>query len=346
MNKPVRIGFIGAGGIARGQSEYLKKVPGAQVFAVADIHAAAVADFKKLYNPAHTFLDWREMLALPGLDAVSVCTPNKLHCAPTIAALEAGKPVLVEKPMAMNAREAQAMVNAARKAKRLLQIGFQWRFTPAAQLLRKRVASGSFGDILYVRCQALRRRGIPSWGVFGRKDLQGGGPMIDIGVHILEMAHFIIGAPKPVSASAACYTYLGDKKPEALCGWGAWDYKNYTVEDLAVGFVRFANGGSLAIESSFAAHIEKDVFTIQIMGSKGGATFDPLQIFTDEQGYMLNLAPAFAGNGDGFDYKMRHFVECVRDGRKCEAPGEDGLAVQRMLDAIYKSARLKHEVRM
>ncbi len=346
MSATVRIGFVGAGGIARGQSEYLKKVPGARVFAVADINPAAVADFKKLYNPEHTFLDWRQMLALPGLDAVSVCTPNKLHCEPTVAALKAGKPVLVEKPMAMNAREAQAMVDAARKAKRLLQIGFQWRFTPAARHLRQRVASGGFGDILFVRCQALRRRGIPSWGVFGRKELQGGGPMIDIGVHILEMAHAIIGKPRPVSASAACYTYLGNKKPAALCDWGPWDYKTYTVEDLAVGFVRFAGGGTLAIESSFAAHIEKDIFTLQIMGSKGGATFDPLQIFTDDQGIMVNLAPAFTGRGDGFDYKMRHFVECVRDGKTCEAPGEDGLAVQRMLDAIYKSAGLGREVRV
>jgi predicted dehydrogenase len=346
MSKTVRVGFIGAGGIARWQAELLKKVPGAEVFAAADVSAAALDQFKKQHNPPHIFKDWKQLLALPGLDAVSVCTPNKLHCAPTIAALQAGKHVMVEKPMAMNAREAQAMVDAARKAKRLLQIGFQWRFTPAAQLLRKRVASGSFGDILYVRCQALRRRGIPSWGVFGRKDLQGGGPMIDIGVHILEMAHFIIGAPKPVSASAACYTYLGDQKPEALCSWGAWDYKTYTVEDLAVGFVRFANGATLTVESSFAAHIEKDVFTIQVMGTKGGATYDPLQIFTDDQGYMVNLTPAFAGSGDNFAYKMSHFVECVRDGKKSEAPGEDGLAVQRILDAIYKSASLKREVRL
>ncbi len=208
------------------------------------------------------------------------------------------------------------------------------------------MASGSFGDILYVRCQALRRRGIPSWGVFGRKDLQGGGPMIDIGVHILEAAHFIIGSPRPVSASAACYTYLGNKKPETLCSWGPWDYKTYTVEDLAVGLVKFANGESLVIESSFAAHIEKDIFSIQIMGTKGGGTLDPLQIFADDQGYMMNMTPAFTGTQDGFAYKMKHFVDCLRSGKRCEAPGEDGLSVQKMLDAIYKSASLKREVRL
>ena len=346
MSKTIRIGFIGTGGIARCQAESLKKVPGAEVVAAADMSERALDHFKTQFNPPHVFKDWRQLLALPGLDAISVCTPNKLHCAPAIAALKAGKHVLVEKPMAMNAREAKDMVAAAKKARRLLQIGFQWRFTPAAQFLRKRVAGGSFGDILYVRCQALRRRGIPSWGVFGRKDLQGGGPMIDIGVHILEMAHFIMGAPKPISASAACYTYLGDKKPDALCSWGKWDHKTYTVEDLAVGFVRFAGGGSLVIESSFAAHIEKDAFTLQIMGTKGGATSDPLQVFTDDKGYMMTAAPAFVGAGDCFEYKMRHFVECVRDDRKCEAPGEDGLAVQQMLDAIYRSADDRREVRM
>ena len=338
------VGIVGLGGILESHLDGIASRPELRVTVVCD----RLADLAKRWADE---CSCRGVTAFDGLlatrpDIVVVGVPHGLHASLTVAALSAGCHVLVEKPMAMNAREAQSMVDAARKAKRLLQIGFQWRFTPAAQLLRKRVASGSFGDILYVRCQALRRRGIPSWGVFGRKDLQGGGPMIDIGVHILEMAHFIIGAPKPVSASAACYTYLGDKKPEALCDWGAWDYKAYTVEDLAVGFVKFSNGGSLVIESSFAAHIEKDVFTIQIMGSKGGATFDPLQIFTDEQGYMLNLTPAFSGSGDGFEYKMRHFVECVRDGKKCEAPGEDGLAVQRMLDAIYKSAGVKHEVRL
>ena len=344
MSRTVKIGFIGAGGIARWQGEQLKKVPGAEIVAVADVNDAALEQFKKQIPVKTTINDWKQLLAMKEIEAVSVCTPNKLHCEPTIAALKAGKHVLVEKPMAMNAEEAKAMVAAGKKAKRLLQIGFQWRFTPAAQLLHKRVAAGDFGKILYVRAQALRRRGIPSWGVFGRKELQGGGPMIDIGVHILEMAHFVMGAPKATAARGSCYTYIGDRKPDVACSWGKWDHKTYTVEDLAVGFIKFADGASLVIESSFAAHIEKDVFTIQVMGTKAGATYDPLQIFTDAGGYMWNQTPAFTGSGDCFEYKMRHFVECVRDGKKCEAPGEDGLVVQQMLDGIYRSAELNREV--
>ncbi len=344
MAKRLRIGFVGVGGIARYQIGLFQKIPGVEVVAAADVSADALAKVKEQFSIGHVTTDWRELVRMKNVDAVSVCTPNKLHAAPTIAALKAGKHVLVEKPMAMNAKEAAAMVAAGRKARRLLQIGFQWRFTPAGQLLMKQRAAGKFGKILYVRCQALRRRGIPNWGVFGQKSLQGGGPMIDIGVHILEVAHAVMGSPRPVTARGSCYTYLGNRKSEALCAWDNWDHKTYTVEDLAVGFLKFADGASLVIESSFAAHIEKDVFTFQIMGTKGGATMDPLKLFGDDSGYMLTSEPAFAGTWDAFDRKLRHFVDCVRDGKRCEAPGEDGLAVQQMLDAIYRSAELDREV--
>jgi predicted dehydrogenase len=177
--------------------------------------------------------------------------------------------------------------------------------------------------------------------VFGRKELQGGGPMIDIGVHILEMAHYVMGAPEPVSADGSCYTYLGNRKPEALAPWGNWDYKTYTVEDLAVGLLRFANGATLVIESSFAAHIEKDVWNVSVMGEKGGATFDPPMLHHDEMGYMFNLAPSFTGNQDPFEAKIRHFLDCLRTGCPCQAPGEDGWMVQKMLDGIYRSAETR-----
>lgn len=168
--------------------------------------------------------------------------------------------------------------------------------------------------------------------------------MIDIGVHIMEMAHYIMGSPRPISASGACHTYIGNKKSTTVSKWGPWDHKTYTVEDLAIGFVRFDDGSSLQIESSFAAHIEKDVHSIQIMGTEGGATYDPLKIFCDDGGYMVNLEPAFIANRDGFDYKMRHFVDCVRGDKTCEAPGEDGLLIQKIIDAVYKSAELQKEV--
>jgi predicted dehydrogenase len=334
----LNIGIIGAGGIGRHYVNMFRKVPGTRVIAAADVSKKALAETAKMDSAIRCLSDYRELLKIREVDAVVVCTPNKLHVEPTVSALASGRPVLVEKPMAMNAAEAARMCKAAQKARRLLMIAFQWRFSPAAQMIRKALDAGKLGRILYVRCQALRRRGIPSWGVFGQKHMQGGGPMIDIGVHNLEMAHYMIGRPAPVSAVGSCYTYIGNRKPEALAPWGGWDYKTYTVEDLAVGMLKFRNGATLVIESSFAAHIEKDVWNVTVMGEKGGATFDPPALHLDDAGYMFNCTPSHVGNWDGFQRKVEHFVDCVRKGVKCDAPGEDGLVVQKMLDAIYQSA--------
>ncbi|MFW6161198.1 MAG: Gfo/Idh/MocA family protein [Planctomycetota bacterium] len=203
---------------------------------------------------------------------------------------------------------------------------------------------GELGDIVYVRAQALRRRGIPPWGVFGRKELQGGGPLIDIGVHILEVSHYLIGKPTPVAASAATYTYLGDRKPEATSPWGDWDYKTYTVEDLACGFVRFEGGTTLCIESSFAAHIEKNIFSTTLMGTKAGARWGGGGgIFTDYVGKMVNIEPQVFEKEQGFARKMQNWIDTVRGGHN-EAPGEDGLVVQKILDALYKSSEKGKEV--
>jgi len=208
------------------------------------------------------------------------------------------------------------------------------------------VQSGALGDIIYVRSQALRRRGIPNWGVFGQKSQQGGGPMIDIGVHILEASHSIIGTPKPISATGNIFTFLGDKKSDVVSQWADWDYKTYTVEDMAVGMIRFDTGAMLTIEASFVAHIEHDVFNLQIFGTKGGAIWDGTKIYTDYNNYMINATPPYIGNWDMWEYKMKHFVDVARGERKNEAPAEHGVMVQKMLDGVYASAEAGHEVKI
>ncbi len=344
MAKKLRIGFIGAGGIASHHAKYLAPIKDVEITAAADTNPAVLGAFRERWEVPSGYDDYRSMIRKEDLDAVSVCTPNYLHAQPAIDSLRRGLHVFVEKPMAMTAAECQQMIRAARKAGRQLIIGYQWRFCPGAQFMRKQVADGVVGDVLYVRAQALRRRGIPSWGVFGRKDLQGGGPLIDIGVHIIEMAHYVIGKPSPLAASASTYTYLGDSKPRAKAPWGDWDHRTYTVEDLAVGFVRFEGGATMSVESSFAAHIETDVFTIQIMGTKGGLTLDPPQLFHDHHGYMLTSVPEFLGKDEMWEAKMANFVRAARTGRGNESPGEDGLAVQQILDGLYASAEAGKEV--
>jgi predicted dehydrogenase len=342
------IGFIGAGGIAHQHASNLKRIAGVELVCASDISASALADFTTKQGVARSYADYREMLAQErDVEAICVCTPNAEHTPNTIAALQAGKHVLVEKPMAMSVEGCRAMISTAAQARRQLVVGFQYRFDGRTQLIRRQVDDGAFGKVLHVRCQALRRRGIPNWGVFGRKDLQGGGPMIDIGVHVIEMAHYAMGSPKPRSASGNTWTYLGDRASAVESAWKNWDWSTYTVEDLAVGLIRFENGSTLSIEASFAAHIEKDVWNFTMMAEKGGASWDPVQVFTDQNGYMFTLAPAFVPN-QGWDAmwaeKMKHFVEVCRDGRTNLASGDDGLMVQQMLDGVYRSAASKQEV--
>lgn len=347
MTDKLRVAFIGAGGIAGTHMRYLNVMPDVELVAAADVVEASVKRRCQEFAIPHSFTDYEQMLNEVEVDAVTVCTPNGFHAPCTIAALEAGNHVLVEKPLAMNAEEGQRMVDTAQNHGRKLVIGFQHRYEPRTQFVKSAVDDGTLGRVLYGRVQALRRRGIPNWGVFGRKDLQGGGPLIDIGVHVLEMCHFTMGAPKPVAATGITHTYLGDKPSNVVSQWENWDHKTYTVEDLAVGHIRFEDGSSLSIEASFAAHIEKNEWNFTLMGENGGATWDPPAIFTDKHDHMVNTSPHFLPSGqraDHFRIKMRNFVEHVLYDKPTMAPAEHGLMVQKMLDGLYRSAEERREV--
>ena len=338
-NKKLRYGFIGAGDIAAAHLRVLLRRDDVEVVAMADICEATMRRYQERFGIAGTHTDWREMLATENLDAVSVCTPNKLHEEPTIDALAAGCHVLCEKPLAHSAAAGERMVTAAREHGRKLVIGFQYRYHPRTQYLRQAYEAGQFGNVLFARVRAIRRRGIPNWGVFGRKDLQGGGPLIDIGVHVLEMAHYAMGSPRPVSATADMFTYIGDKPSDRVESmWKGWDYRNHTVEDLAVGRIRFATGTVAHVESAFAVHA-KSAWNFELMGDEGGASWKPTRVFADEHGHMVDKSPGWLPKDGIFSRKMNNFVDhCLHDAPTL-APGEDGLAVQRMLDGMYRSAQ-------
>jgi predicted dehydrogenase len=280
---------------------------------------------------------------------VDVCTPNGVHAPAVIDAANAGCHTFTEKPMAMNPGECQKMIDAAKKAKKKLGVGFQYRYHPNTQFIKRAREEGTFGNIMFVKCLALRRRGIPNWGVFGQKDLQGGGPMIDIGVHCIEMAHYAMGAPRPVAASGNTWTYMGNKPMQAICSWPNWDYKTYTVEDLAIGHIRFENGAIMQIEASFAAHIEHDMWQFTMMGDKGGCKWDPPMTFTDRAGAMINSTPTSLGPNKLFDLfpiKLQNWVDGCLKGTDLEAPGEAGIAVQKIIDGVYRSAEAGKEVKI
>ena len=242
----VAIGIIGFGGIAKAaHATGYKKLPDwCEIVAAADIEPERLTEAQSdKWNIPHVFTDYKKMLEMPEIDAVSVCTPNYVHMQPTLDAFAAGKHVLCEKPMAINATQAKQMVAAAQAANKKLQIGYNLRFGAGAQAARRAAQEGLLGDVYFARARALRRRGVPGWGVFIDKEKQGGGPLIDIGVHITDMTLWLMGHPKPIAASGQTYTKFGTR--EGVLGqMGKWDPKKYTVEDFATAIIRFDNGGN------------------------------------------------------------------------------------------------------
>lgn len=346
-NKKLRVAFIGCGMISGAHINAYKAMDDVEVVGLCDIKPAAMhkrADELGLDRSA-CFKDYKKMLEAIDADAINICTPNGVHCDPTVESLKSGRHVIVEKPMAMNATECKKMIAAAKAAKKKLVIGFQYRYDPKTEFLVDMRDAGVFGDIRFGRVQALRRRGIPNWGVFGQKKLQGGGPMIDIGVHVLEMCHFTMGSPKPVAAVGFAETYMGNSRKAAQIKtkWSGWDYKTYTVEDLALGHIRFDNGAVIHIEASFAAHHEHSgTMDFQIMGTRGGAKWGASEVFTDLHNYQMNITPAYVPPSKGFETwfyrKNRNFVDHCLHNKPTMAPAEHGLMVQQMLDAVYASA--------
>lgn len=345
-NKKLRVGIIGAGGIANAHVRELKEIKDVELVAAADVVEANRTKALSEWGCQEAFVNWKDMLKKSKLDAVSVCTPNSLHYQPTIDALNAGCHVIVEKPLAMNAKEGAKMVELAEKKGLHCTIAFQQRYNPETQMIKRAVEAGTLGDIMVARVHAMRRRGIPNWGVFGRKDLQGGGPLIDIGVHAMEMAHYAMGLPKPIAASGKIWTYMGNKPSEAVSMWPNWDHKTYTVEDLAVGMIRFENGAVMMVESSFAAHIgpEDEAMRFELIGTKGGARTTPATLFYDRDGTMCNVTPGFLPKNENFKIKMRNWVEVCLGRMEDQSPASHGLMIQKMLDGLYQSAEKGCEV--
>ncbi|MCL1909339.1 MAG: Gfo/Idh/MocA family oxidoreductase [Kiritimatiellaeota bacterium] len=354
--KKLRVAIIGCGGIAQAHlATYKKFLPEVEIVAGVDIIQDRLDVMNETWGVPKDalFIDdgkgagWRAMIKKIKPDAVDVCTPNGIHSQPVIDACNAGCHAIVEKPMAMTVAECEKMVAAAEKNKVKLSVGFQQRYRDVSAALVKARDNGVFGDIFFVEVDALRRRGIPNWGVFGQKKLQGGGPLIDIGVHMLEAAYEFMGCPKPVAASANIWTYMGDKPSTVLSSWPGWDWKTYTVEDYAAGQIRFDNGAILQIRSSFAAHIKEGKENWKAVGTKGGCSWENAEIFTDYNDLMVNTTPAFIGSNDWetiFKRKLQNWVSGCMKGTELDASGYDGLAVQKMLCGLYASAAAGKEV--
>lgn len=350
MAKKLKIGIIGSGGIAQGahMKGYAAIPDLCEMVAVCDVNPETAKKAAEMYKVPKQYTDYHELLADKEIDAVSVATPNKFHVGPTVDALKAGKHVLCEKPLGMNAEECRLMCKTAKETGKLLQVGLNMRFSGQAQFLKKYIDNGHMGDIYYARAQALRRRGVPGWGVFIDKELQGGGPLIDIGVHILDLTLTMMGYPKPVSASGKTWDTLG-KNPDLWNAWGDYDRSKFTVEDFAVGLIKFDNGAVVVLESSFMANLDREEFKTQLFGTKAGADLkgwgdDAIEIYTEQDKQLFNMRPRNIGNVDSTHVEeVKAFVDAILNDKPSPVPGENGLILNAIFDALYKSSETGQE---
>ena len=345
MPKKVKVGIIGTGGISRMHIEGYQKCPNAEVVAACDIVPERVEAAGEKFGIPHRFTSVGRLLAMKEIDAVSVCTPNYDHMRSAVKALRAGKHVLCEKPIAMSALQGQRMIDAARKARRKLQIGLDKRFSSQVLYLKKVIDSGRIGKPYYARSRSIRRRGVPSWGVFGQKKLQGGGPLIDIGVHAIDFTWYLMGCPRPVSVSGKTYETIG-ATPGHAGMFGPWDYKTYDVEDFAVALVRFAGGATMMIESAFCVNLERDTLGCNVVGDKGGVSMDPLGVQLEIDGHLIDCTPNHLPKVQTYDAEVAAFVDAVARNKPVKVPATEVIWVQKIIDAIYASSKANREIRL
>ncbi|MHB0998139.1 MAG: Gfo/Idh/MocA family protein [Armatimonadota bacterium] len=342
-NEKVGVGVIGVG-IGSFHIQGYQQCPEAEVVAVCDLNEARAKATAEQYSIPNVYSDYNEMLKREDIDAVSVCTPNFLHAPISIAAFEAGKHVICEKPLAMNPQEGEAMVAASKKAGKLFMTAFNNRFRGDTQVLKKFIENGDLGEIYFGKTGWIRRKGIPGMGGwFTTKSKSGGGPLIDIGVHVLDLALWLMGNPKAVTVTGTTYAKFGPKG-EGTGGWGIAEADgSFDVEDLASGFIRLDTGATLMLEASWASHIKQDMIYTSLCGTKGGADVDPLRIYTDINGVPSDITPSYPQVA-GHIMEIKHFVDCLVNGTELISTGEHGLEVVRILDAIYKSAATGKEI--
>lgn len=349
--KKIKIGIVGTGGIAEEHIKSYMKNPNVELYAFCDINKTRLDEMGKKYEITRLFTDKKDLLALSEIDAVSICTWNSEHAECTIAALEAGKHVLCEKPMSINQAEAIKMKETADKTDKLLMIGFVRRFGNDCSILKDFVAKDYFGDFYYAKATYLRRNGNPG-GWFGDTSRSGGGSLIDLGVHVIDFVRYVMGNPKPVSVYGVTYQKLFNRRniktPKAYISRSVTNNDICDVEDLASALIRFDNGATLSVETSFSLNIKKPEGKIEFFGTKGGACLNPeLEIYTEIYDYLadVTLDAKTALSFDGlFENEINHFISCVKGETKCISTAKDGIEIMEILDAIYESARLGHEV--
>ena len=344
MGKKLRIGIVGLGFISPMHLDGYAKCKEVEVVAFCDIVAEKAQKAAEKYGipGARVYSDYKKMLSDEQLDAVSVCTENNMHAEIAIAALNSGRHVFCEKPMAITGVEADAMVAAAKKNGKKLSVGYQMRFSHEAQLLRREVMADRLGKIYYAEATTLRRRGVPTWGVFLNKTKQGGGPLIDIGTHIVDLTLWLMNDHSPVvSAIGRTYDHLIERG--GFNNGGHWDIEKFEVEDSAYGTVTLASGATLVVKAAWACNMkEMNINEALLFGVKGGAELenDKLTLNGESNDRLWQHIPEpINSNESGYDREIAAWIKCLVDDTEPIVKCEEAAQVVKVLEAIYMSAR-------
>lgn len=347
MERPLNVAVIGTG-MGRYHMKEFVECPNVKLLAVCDLNRPEAEYFAREYGAEYVFTDYRELLDLERLDAISIAIPNYLHAPVTLAALERGLHVFCEKPMATTVEDARRMVAAAQASGKRLMIGMSQRFRGASLALRGMVERGELGEIYYARSTWIRRRGMPvihfaPGGSMGRgkwfvnREQAGGGALFDIGVHMFDLTWWLMGNPKPVSVSAASYRNLWNEEFQRrgiVCD----------VDELSSALVRFKGGVSAFFDVSWAAN-QGDEMNVRVFGTKAGFQVYPPVVFQEPHWGELHTDSVEIKLVEGELTPRRHFVDCIQDPEKpMIASGQECLSVMAVLDAVRRSAECGHEV--
>jgi predicted dehydrogenase len=352
MSSKVKVAIIGCGGIANGKHlPSLSKLKNVELVAFCDvlIERAEKAAAEYGVDNANVYEDFRELLQNEDIEVVHVLTPNDSHAEISIAALDAGKHVMCEKPMAKTSAEAHQMVEAAKRSGKKLTIGYNNRFRPDSQHLHKLCERGDLGEVYYAKAHAIRRRAVPTWGVFLDEEKQGGGPLIDIGTHALDLTLWMMNNYKPKSVMGTTYHKLSQKK-DAANAWGPWDPEKFTVEDSAFGFITMENGATIVLESSWALNsLDVDEAKCSLSGTEGGADMkDGLRINGEDFGKLYTNKVELGAGGVAFydgksesdaDLEARLWIDNIINDTEPVVKPEQAFVVTQILEAIYESAK-------
>ncbi|OZU88335.1 oxidoreductase [Virgibacillus indicus] len=344
----INVALVGAGAIAETHLVNLSSSSQVKITSIVDIDLERAKQISANNNIKHYFTDINEMTSNVKVDAVIICTPNQTHIPIAKIAADQGIHVFMEKPIGTNLKEVQEYLKLAETKNVITMIGMTHRFRSDAAILKEYADRNAFGNIYYAKAKLFRRRGTPK-GWFTNKALSGGGAMMDIGVHVLDLAWWLLGKPKVDSITGHTLTGLGKYDTKQV---SSWESKNkrlnandlFDVEDFGAAWIRFKNKTVLSLEVAWAMNGEQDDgISIEILGDKGGAALAPLTLFREEEGTLVKSNPLVEKNNP-FQSEIDHFIECIQTGAPPSVDGEQGYQVLKMLQAIYQSSEEKREI--